>query len=852
MNDRLNKTNISSIKELLESNKSKMIKASVAILISFILIFEFKGEIKALDFPHTLKILRNLDNIVIVIIFALGIVAVSFLTLYDLTVKKYFSIRLPFSKIFGIGWISGTINNFIGLGGVVGASLRTFLYEKEGIDTKTAIRFNIYIVLSNITGLSVLILIGFLRFYKFSTIADVNKLYLIILLVFVLYLPVYFLIDKIPILKKKLLGDNEPLPIEFKFRMICASVLDWSVATLFFSGVVMYFSRNLALREIIPVYLISIALGIISFLPGGLGSFDISAFAGLKLIGATSESALAGILIYRLFYYVVPWAFSMLVFLSELIPKKKEKKRQNINLAIEFNTKALAAMVFSAGVILILSAAIPAIVERFKFVNSFISSPILQFSKRISMAIGIMLLILSKGIYEKVKGAYSSTVVLLLLGALLTFIKGLDYEEAIILIVVYVLLFLSRDNFYRETAPIKAKNVLKMILITAIMSFIYAMISYSVVGHFKYILVPGKREVFIEAGLIFLTVWIITGLFLFIRVKRVKFTPPDDEDIKGLEEFLSTNKGNIMTHLLFLKDKYFYYTKDKQMLIPFATIRDKLVVLGEPIGNQDFLEEAITEFRKFADRYAMVPVLYEISDKYFSIYHDYGYDFLKLGEEAIIDLKEFNLIGKKKKDLRLAKNKVVSGELQFEIVSPPFDEKFFEELKVVSDEWLGEKKERGFSLGWFNREYLSRASIAVIRKDSEIIAFANLMPLYDNETMSMDLMRYKKDVPSGTMDAMFILLMEWSKEQGYNYFNLGMAPLSNVGATPYSRNVEKLIGRLFQRGNKIYSFSGLRKYKEKFQPRWESRYLAYPKGLNISILLLQLVMLTSKHNKNIE
>ena len=78
MNDKSNKTNISSIKELLESNKSKMIKVSVAILISFILIFEFKGEIKALDFPHTLKILRNLDNIVIVIIFALGIVAVSF------------------------------------------------------------------------------------------------------------------------------------------------------------------------------------------------------------------------------------------------------------------------------------------------------------------------------------------------------------------------------------------------------------------------------------------------------------------------------------------------------------------------------------------------------------------------------------------------------------------------------------------------------------------------------------------------------------------------------------------------------------------------------------------------------
>ena len=844
-----NKDNAFKFKNKANLDKRKVLKISVILLVSLILIYAFKEEIKSINFPETLKVLRSFENITIIIMLVLGMISISFITLYDLTINRFLSLKLSFLEVFKIGWISGSINNFVGLGGLVGAGLRTFLYEKEGVDKKTAIKSNIYIVLSNITGLSLLILLGFFKLYDFSSLLTSNKWYYIVLVGFILYLPLYFLVDKIPILKKKFSKGEESLPVRFKLMMVASSTLDWLAATMYFSGIILFFSKGLPLRGIIPVYLISICIGIISFLPGGLGSFDISAFSGLRLLGATSENALAGILIYRLFYYVIPWVFSMLIFVSELRTGKGKIKKQNSKLANEYATKALSALVFFAGVILILSSAVPALVERIKIARNFISIPILQFSKRTSMAIGIMLLILSKGIYDKVRSAYKSTIVLLILGALLTFIKGLDFEEAIILIVISLLLFSSKDNFYRETAPIKAKNIILMFIITAVMSIIYGFIGYTFHGHFKYTFLDGKKYIFIEAVIIFLTVWVLMALFLIIRVKRFKFIYPEEEDLKELEKFLEKNKGNIMTHLLFLRDKYFYYTEDKQLLIPFATIRDKLVVLGEPIGNQEFLREAIGEFREFADRYAMIPVFYEISDKNFSLYHDFGYDFLKLGEEAIIDLNEFNLSGKKKKDLRLAKNKVESGELEFKIVNSPFSDDLFDELKEVSDEWLAHREERGFSLGWFNKDYLNRSPIAIMSQNNHIMAFASLMPLYDNETMSIDLMRSKNEIPNGTMDALFIELMEWSKRGGYSKFNLGMAPLSNVGVNPYSANLEKLIKNLYQRGNKIYSFSGLRKYKEKFQPKWESRYLVYPKGSNISILLLQIVMLTSKHKK---
>lgn len=838
-------------KEIIEGPKGKLLKGLFAVTILVVLIYELKGEIRKINFLQTLKILRNLDDSAIILIFLSGVGAICFTTLYDFMVNKYFSLGINFKKMFEISWISNSINLFIGMGGLPGMSVRSVLYKKEGIETKKIIKSNAYILISNITGLSVLILLGIFKVYDFSQFLEGRKWYFLILLAFVMYIPLYFFIDKIPFLKKKIFEDNEPVSNKFKFLMICSSVVDWIAATVFFCGINMYFSRNISMMKIVPLYLIGITVGLISFLPSGVGTFDLTVLAGLKQIGASPENALAAILLYRLFYYVLPWAFSTLVFITRIVPnKRKDKKNGTKKIGGDLGVKALSGMVIFSGMVLILSAATPAVMTRFKIVRSFLSMHVLRFSKETSVTIGIILLVLSRGIKDKVKISYNLTLSFLILGALMTFIKGLDYEEATILIVITVMLYLSRDCFYRETAPVKFKEVLGLFIGTVVVSFIYVFIAYSFHRHLPFIHRVYKFRILFETAVILSVAWVILGIYLLTRVKRRKFYYPTEEDLDNLKEFLKNHKGNIMTHLLFLKDKYFYYTTDKEMLIPFAAAKDKLVVLGEPIGNQDKLKESIVEFRKFADTYKLVPTFYEISDRNYSVYHDLGYEFFKLGEEATIDLISFNLSGKKKKDLRIAKNKVENGELDFQVIYPPFSQDFVEELKEVSDEWLGRRKERGFSVGWFDEEYLNRTPISIIKREGKIIAFANIMPLYDDETISIDLMRSKNDIPSGTMDALFIYLFQWAKDNNYKKFNLGMAPLSGVGTNVYSFNEEKLVGLLYQHGKKFYSFEGLRKYKEKFQPNWENRYLAYPKELNITIFLLELVKLTSYVNKN--
>jgi phosphatidylglycerol lysyltransferase len=92
-------------------------------------------------------------------------------------------------------------------------------------------------------------------------------------------------------------------------------------------------------------------------------------------------------------------------------------------------------------------------------------------------------------------------------------------------------------------------------------------------------------------------------------------------------------------------------------------------------------------------------------------------------------------------------------------------------------------------------------------------------------------MRFRPSAPSGTMDALFAWLLAWAKQEGYQWFNLGMAPLSGLESSPVSTLWSKLGRLVYGYGEAFYNFQGLRAYKEKFDPVWEPRYLAYPGGL---------------------
>ena len=267
--------------------------------------------------------------------------------------------------------------------------------------------------------------------------------------------------------------------------------------------------------------------------------------------------------------------------------------------------------------------------------------------------------------------------------------------------------------------------------------------------------------------------------------------------------------------------------------------------MGDPSGKAADFEAATEELIEQADRYNYLPVFYENSEEMVMILHEFGYDFIKFGERAHVFLPDFTMSGKKMKGQRASFNKVLKECYQFDVLKPPFSTETMQNLLSISDEWLDGRKEKGFSLGFFSEDYLQRAPIAVIKNaEHEIVAFANFMPTYTDNLGTIDLMRHNPEkAPGGTMDFLFINLFQYMRdEMGIEYFDLGMAPLANVGTSRKSFTQERIAYLVYNFGSRFYSFGGLKEYKDKYANKWLPEYVLYSRDSWIGYVMIALLI----------
>ena len=125
------------------------------------------------------------------------------------------------------------------------------------------------------------------------------------------------------------------------------------------------------------------------------------------------------------------------------------------------------------------------------------------------------------------------------------------------------------------------------------------------------------------------------------------------------------------------------------------------------------------------------------------------------------------------------------------------------------------------------------------------MAFANLWLGAGHQEMSIDLMRYVPASPDGVMDYLFVELLQWGRQQSYQSFNFGMAPLSGLENRTLAPFWSKAGSLVFRHGEHFYNFQGLRQYKEKFDPQWRPKYLVCRGGLALPRILANVATLIS-------
>jgi phosphatidylglycerol lysyltransferase len=596
----------------------------------------------------------------------------------------------------------------------------------------------------------------------------------------------------------------------------------------------------------------------ISHIPGGLGVLEAGMLLALPQV--PPHSLLASLLLFRCLYYALPFVLAAaLLALREARPHlvKISTAAQLARPVFHALTPPVIAIaVFAGGIVLLVSGATPALEGRMDILRHVIPLPFIEASHLLGSVAGFFLLLLSIGLYRRLDAAWSLCVVVLACGIVVSLAKGLDWEEAFVLAIVLGLALLSRSAFYRQSSLLNEEPSPAALVAVGIACAASIWVGYLAYKQVDYsnalwwqVAYSGDAPRFLRASLLVIVAAGGFGAYLLLRPARgrqsrsYEITP----DVQRIVSEAQATEAN----LALTGDKQFLVAPERDAFLMYDVQGATWIVMGDPVGNAERFVDLLWRFCELVDRRGGKPVFYEVAAHNLPRYLDLGLSLLKLGEEALIDLAAFSLEGGARANLRQSSKKAERQGLAFSVVASADLAPLIPELREISDDWLAAKGavEKQFSVGHFDPAYLARFDIAVIRHDGRIVAFANIWQSAQKHELSVDLMRHRSDAPRGQMDYLFVQLLLWGKEQGFKWFSLGMAPLSGLEGHPLAPAWHKAGNLIFQHGEQIYGFEGLRAFKEKFRPEWRPRYLACPGGLTLPLVLLDVAVLISRRRK---
>lgn len=524
--------------------------------------------------------------------------------------------------------------------------------------------------------------------------------------------------------------------------------------------------------------------------------------------------------------------------------------------ALEFAPPLSAILVFAGGCALLASAAQPAIPARLQALLQAWPLAGVELSHFLASIIGMLLLMVAGGLWRRLDGAYYLTLVLLVLGAAFSMLKALDWEEACLLGFIALAMATTRAAYFRRSRLTEGLLTAPWMMgVAGVLGLVVwlMLIAYTHVDYRDELWWTVLKDADIARSLRALSGTIILALLAsaWLALHPSRPAPNAAERHAAMTKaeavFQQASGAHGEANLLFTGDKRFVYTASGKSFVMYRPRGGLWIAMGDPVGPRAERLEALTAFHAAADAASASPTIYAASADLLPALIELGYAVRKIGEAAMVDLEAFSLEGPARARLRQAKNRLLRDGWRFQ-VREPGGEADWEGLRRVSSAWLARHvgREKQFSLGRFDRAYLDRFPIGIAKREgSPPAAFVSLWPTPDKGDIAVDLMRMSPDAPNGMMDFLLVGVIEWAKQAGYARLDIGMTPLAGLSFARYAPALSKIGATIYDIGEEVYGFRGLRAYKAKFGPTWRPVFIAAPGHVSLPMALASAALLTS-------
>jgi len=478
---------------------------------------------------------------------------------------------------------------------------------------------------------------------------------------------------------------------------------------------------------------------------------------------------------------------------------------------------------------------------------------------------GLVLMILARGLTRRKRRAWTLALIILTLNLVTELFRHAYHPIQIILsLLLIVILGICRKSFYAKSDPSTKYQPFIGFGSAVVVFFLASLLLLRYRNHDQLLGSPSLKNIFLfiiegffgvagpvqftserSADLISFTLGsfgvfiVLVPLWLYFR--RIKpiptMTPADMDQVRTLikHDVDQDSLGYFATR----RDKSVVWTSNRKAGIAYRIQGGVMLASGDPFGEFSLWPDAIKEFIAIAEEHAWTPAVMGCSDHGGEVWVEHANMIaVDIGDEAIINVKDFSLEGRPMANVRQMVNRIRRKGYTCETVKwSDIEPSIKVEIRTLANEWRYGVADRGFSMSMdrFGDDSDPDTHITIAQIDGKIKGFQYYVP-WTTTGLSLDRMQRERGTDAGINELMIVETVEFARTLNFSHVSLNFAAFRSlferadkISAGPITRSTRNLI----RFASNFFQVESLYRFNAKFQPEWETRYVLYPRAADL-------------------
>ncbi len=513
-------------------------------------------------------------------------------------------------------------------------------------------------------------------------------------------------------------------------------------------------------------------------------------------------------------------------------------------------------MVAVAGLVNVISGLTPSVAGRVHLIATGLTPDIRELAHGATALMGIALILVARGLAHRRRLAFVAAITMLGVSVVTHVAKGLDIEEAVMMIVVAALLIRGRRLFTEPTPRARWQSLLRWVPVIIAFDVAYGLLGLALrhddvhpsltpvlafrevvarlLGGVGPLQLPGRFGHWFPVSITVLGVvsLLAIGLLALAPVADRVASHHHHEAWDRVRPMLDRTDGDTLDPFALRQDKCYVFSADGSAALAYRYLNGIGLASADPIGNPAAYPEVIRLFIERCDAHGWRPASLGVRHDRLALWKDAGMRSHYLGDEAIIDVETFTLEGRAMRPVRQAANRTKNHGITTEIMREgELSPDLRAALQGIAERHRKGEPERGFSMaldGLLSGRDPQCLVIVARDEDGTAIAFQRYVPCKLGRGLSIDAMRRDPVGPNGINERMIVDIVAWAGEHGISEVSLNFAVFKGLieeGADlKFAAAAEAWLVR---RLNPYFQIESLLTFSTKFGPRWVPRYLVY-------------------------